>query len=648
MIIAAAGWIIFSLSFQRVFITHDTDDLFIYILLSIISFSVMMGGYLFTLVVMGGATRTLVAHLLRNEPVTARATYAAVRARFWGLLGASFIVLVWITISISAVWVVWYVLLLMMMMAVFLSSIVSTWLAVIIGIIGGVLASGVGLWLFFFIVGRVAYVPQVMLVEGKGVFEAFGRSFSLARGNVRRLMAMTLFTTFATYSALMILLLPLGWYGYLSGVDPLNSTQWPAWYSIAYSVLGPLSSILLTPVWMLGLSLLYVDERVRHEGYDIELMAARQLGELPDVNVSSPLGTALSSISGKLPPPATVTHLLLAAILLLVPSVAKADTISDADYQNKLQQAVGALEALQNVDEAETPYYFQNQFADTVTKVREALPEQQSVQSSNEVCNVDNSWVHAALKDLESAKPEDRPYKLVHLVERLKAIEQRVAYERREANAAAGKANSKEKLEGILARPEYTTEPKGTSAFMRLLQDFIRWLQQFLPEPVQAQPGRSNALTIVAQVAVLVVALLIVLYVARILSRRFRRTGKKRAPKKRGARIVLGEQLKPEDTATDLLSEAEALARRGELRAAIRKAYIALLVELGDRKVITLEQHKTNRDYLNAVKTSPVLHSNLRGLTDSFELHWYGFAEATENDWNNFRSRYQKALQTQN
>ena len=160
------------------------------------------------------------------------------------------------------------------------------------------------LWVFFLVVGRVAYVPQVMLVEGKGVFQAVGRSFSLARGNVRRLMAMTLFTTFATYSALMILAVPLGWYGYLNGVDPSwDSEQWPAWYAIAYSVLGPLSSIVLTPVWMLGLSLLYVDERVRHEGYDIELMAARQLGELPDVNVSSPLGTALHSLEGKQPPP---------------------------------------------------------------------------------------------------------------------------------------------------------------------------------------------------------------------------------------------------------------------------------------------------------------------------------------------------------
>jgi len=54
---------------------------------------------------------------------------------------------------------------------------------------------------------------------------------------------------------------------------------------------------------MLGLSLLYVDERVRHEGYDIELMAARQLGELPNTDVMSPLGTALSSSERQPPPP---------------------------------------------------------------------------------------------------------------------------------------------------------------------------------------------------------------------------------------------------------------------------------------------------------------------------------------------------------
>ncbi len=304
VIIVAAGWIVFSISMRRVFGTSENEDLLFYMLLWGLSVVIILGGYLFILVVMGGATRTLVAHLLRNDAVTAGATYRAVRSRFWGLLAASLIVLGWILASSVAAFVGWEMAIFIFLLgSMALASFAPLWLPAIIGGIGFVVATAFALWVFFFIVGRVAYVPQVMLVEGKGVLEALTRSFSLARGNVRRLMAMTLFTTFATNSALMILLIPLGWYGYLNGVDPLNSTQWPAWYAIAYSVLGPLSSILLTPVWMLGLSLLYVDERVRHEGYDIELMAARQLGELPDIDVSSPLGTALYTERTQ-PPPA--------------------------------------------------------------------------------------------------------------------------------------------------------------------------------------------------------------------------------------------------------------------------------------------------------------------------------------------------------
>src|SRR5215211_6213685 len=102
VIIVAAGWILFSISIRRVFATSSDTDLLLYVLLWLLSMAIMLGGYLCMLVVMGGATRTLVAHLLRNEPVTARATYTAVKARFWGLLGASTIVLIWISASSTA------------------------------------------------------------------------------------------------------------------------------------------------------------------------------------------------------------------------------------------------------------------------------------------------------------------------------------------------------------------------------------------------------------------------------------------------------------------------------------------------------------------------------------------------------------------
>jgi hypothetical protein len=149
---------------------------------------------------------------------------------------------------------------------------------------------------FFFLVGRVAYVPQVLLVEGRGVFASVGRSVDLARGNVRRLTAMFLFTAFATNSALMLLLVPLGWLGWVNGVNPvaLDGADWPVWYTVGYEAVAQLSKVILTPVWMLGLSLLYVDERVRHEGYDIELQAARVLGDIPDIRRPMPLTPAVA------------------------------------------------------------------------------------------------------------------------------------------------------------------------------------------------------------------------------------------------------------------------------------------------------------------------------------------------------------------
>jgi len=304
VIIVAAGWVLFSISVRQIFLTFDTDDLFLNIFLFVVSIFLILTGYLFILVVMGGATRTLIAHLLRNDPVTARATYNAVRARFWSLVGASIIILLWILTASFVVSYAAQIVGVIIFFAVGLLALVAPgWLAAIFGIVAALLLTGASLWLFFLMVGRIAYVPQVMLVEGKRVFEAVGRSFSLARGNVRRLMAMTLFTTFSIMSAMLLLLAIILFIGAASGINMKDSTEWPAWYAILYSILGPLSTILLTPVWMLGLSLLYVDERVRHEGYDIELMAARQLGELPDVNVTSPFGTALHSLERKQPPP---------------------------------------------------------------------------------------------------------------------------------------------------------------------------------------------------------------------------------------------------------------------------------------------------------------------------------------------------------
>jgi len=306
VIVSAIGWVLFGIAWRAVFVTPSGTMLLFYFFLGALGAALVVGGYIFSLIVMGGATRNLVKHLLWNEPVSMRATYDAVRSRFWGLLFATLIMVAWVAISVMVAGFGWYtVVIIVTVGAVVFAQIAPVWMSVVVGVIGTVAATVVAVWLFFFFVGRVAYVPQVMLVEGKGIFESVGRSFSLARGNVRRLMAMTLFVVFTFYSALMILLIPLGWYGYVNGVDPSpwNAAEWPAWYAIGNGVLEPLSRILLAPVWILGLSLLYVDERVRHEGYDIELMASRQLGPMPELDVISPYAPAISVDPRTLPPP---------------------------------------------------------------------------------------------------------------------------------------------------------------------------------------------------------------------------------------------------------------------------------------------------------------------------------------------------------
>jgi hypothetical protein len=301
VLVSALGSTITTIAWRELTTTGSDLNMALYVLILMAGIAIVISGSLFSIVVMGGATRTLVAHLLWSEPVTARATYRAVKSRFWGLLGASVLVALWLAFAALLGFMASMMVFAVAAAALAFASLVSGWLAVILWVIGTVAAIAAGSILFFFLAGRMAYVPQAMLVEGKTVFAAIGRSFSLASGNVRRLMAMTLFTSFGTYSALMLLMIPLGWYGYLNGVNvsPFGST-WPTWYAIGYQVILQCSHIMLAPIWMLGFSLLYVDERVRHEGYDIELMAARQLPEMPTLaGVVSPFAPAL--VTGRAP-----------------------------------------------------------------------------------------------------------------------------------------------------------------------------------------------------------------------------------------------------------------------------------------------------------------------------------------------------------
>src|SRR5688500_20309597 len=102
--------------------------------------------------------------------------------------------MLWLSVAGGVAWFALYMIGLVVVLGVFfMAQWAPNWLTAIIAIIGSLAGITLALWLFFLLVGRIAYVPQVMLVEGKRVFDSVGRSFSLARANVRRLVAMALF-----------------------------------------------------------------------------------------------------------------------------------------------------------------------------------------------------------------------------------------------------------------------------------------------------------------------------------------------------------------------------------------------------------------------------------------------------------------------
>lgn len=339
----------------------------------------------------------------------------------------------------------------------------------------------------------------------------------------------------------------------------------------------------------------------------------------------------------------------LASIFLLIVAGANITmAIPLAGYRERIRRAVTAMESLTLLDEDEDYQAYDARQASTLRSLRQAIPPSETVEWNGTTIRVDNSWLDEALKDYEklSTSDADRTSALARITERLYALSERLEeMDGHEQRAAASKEEDQRRLAAILERDEYKKKRAEKGALARLWERFTRWLEGLFPDMKPLEPGQSRSVSRLAQIIVFALALAVIVFVVwRYAPRLLRRDrgGKKRD--RRGARVVLGETLTADQTASDLLAEAEALARAGNLRAAIRKGYIALLCELGDRKIVSLAQHKTNRDYLRAVRDRSALHSEMRQLTDSFENHWYGFATPTQDDWAAFRAHYQQAL----
>ena len=339
----------------------------------------------------------------------------------------------------------------------------------------------------------------------------------------------------------------------------------------------------------------------------------------------------------------TVRAGLISVLTLMVAPACFAGTIEN--YRARVTSAIASVRSL-HVEIELPPSLADAAVQAKVRAVHESLPRNETVEWNGTKFFVDNSWLDDRLRDCErvGASTAIRLTALEHIQQRLQALEQQLSETTTSNSESFNKAAMRDRLSSILQRPEYQVHPKEESAFERLMRMLARWLSKLFPKASAISPNRANAISQVTQIVVVVIALAAIGYVLWLFAPRFLKRRKAKKSEKQKPRIVLGERLEPDQSAADLLAEAESLARSGDLRGAIRRGYIALLVELSDRKLISLAQYKTNRDYLRSVRTVTGLYSNMESLTNNFELHWYGLVPAEERDWLAFRAGYREAL----
>src|SRR3989442_13860297 len=128
VLVSALGSTISTIAWRELTATASDLNMALYVLLWLGGIAIIICGALFSIIVMGGATRTLVAHLLWNEPVTARATYRAIKSRFWGLLLASVLVAIWLAFATLLGFMVFTMIFAVLAAALAFGSMVTGWL----------------------------------------------------------------------------------------------------------------------------------------------------------------------------------------------------------------------------------------------------------------------------------------------------------------------------------------------------------------------------------------------------------------------------------------------------------------------------------------------------------------------------------------
>lgn len=332
--------------------------------------------------------------------------------------------------------------------------------------------------------------------------------------------------------------------------------------------------------------------------------------------------------------PCSAAHAAVGAMIVLavaLPSAAHAAVSSVSDYRDRVVRATEAVKAGEGAAADRT------QALEMAAKLRELLPEREQVRDQTRTIDVSDPTLTALAGDLESAGTSDDRAAV------LRRIDRHLATLRVSVGAPGTAARSDPAALQRLLSEVRTGSAAAESTWMRdLIDRVLRAITEWLSRVGSTREGATRLRT--ALYAVMIVFAGLLVFIAWRGVRAWRRAvarGERAGGGAPGSPVVEAAEGLPGDAA----SFAEALARQGRYRDAVRALFGGAARTLGERGVLARTRTRTNAELLSEVRIeAPRIASPLRELSDSFEIAWYGHREPGESGFISARALYDDVL----
>jgi hypothetical protein len=221
-------------------------------------------------ILLTGFVAWVIGQAVMGRRVTAGQTWEGTRGRLPQVIGATLVTTLALVLSLAAVLVLPV---LAIVSAVQSGGESGVGAAVALGVLGALAA----LVLVLFISTRLAFVTASVVLEQLSVRAGLARSWRLTGGTqFWRVLGIRILTGVIVGFAAQILSIPLSILGVVGVLGTGDSGDLFIWQAVTAGLSGLITGALTTPFTAGVDALLYVDQRIRREGFDVQLITAAQ------------------------------------------------------------------------------------------------------------------------------------------------------------------------------------------------------------------------------------------------------------------------------------------------------------------------------------------------------------------------------------